>query len=394
LSYETSARRFYLVATVLWLCGSALRIPILALPPILPLIQADLRLTGTQIGVLSGLPVFMFAVFALPGSLLIARCGAACALLAGLLIAAAGTALRGAAVDVLTLCGATIIMGAGVAVMQPAMPVAVRQWLPTRIPLATAVYTNGLIVGEIVSVASMLPLVLPLVDGSWRVGLAVWAIPLLGIALLLGLTPRTAQPTKAGVTSKWWPDWTISLTWRLGLLLATCTSMYFGANAFLPGYLIEAHRPDLVGAALTGLNIGQLPASVLLLAIVRRLQGRIWPYVVFGLLAIASVAGIVSTAGLWTVAWATLLGFAAGGALVLILALPALLCAPADVARMSGAMLAIGFFGAMLVSIISGAAWDVAGAASFAFLPVGLSALPLIVVSPTLRLAVSGDGQP
>jgi CP family cyanate transporter-like MFS transporter len=32
---------------LLWLAGNALRLPILAIPPVLALIQSDLRLSGT-----------------------------------------------------------------------------------------------------------------------------------------------------------------------------------------------------------------------------------------------------------------------------------------------------------------------------------------------------------
>src|SRR5215218_7454690 len=80
---------------LLWLAGNALRLPVLAVPPVLPNLQAELGMSGTEIGILSGLPVVLFAVAALPGSLLIARIGALQALIAGLLLAAVGTALRG-----------------------------------------------------------------------------------------------------------------------------------------------------------------------------------------------------------------------------------------------------------------------------------------------------------
>src|ERR1041384_1292695 len=89
-----SSRHVLIAIALLWLAGNAMRLPILAVPPVLPQIQADLAMSGTQVGILSGLPVTLFALAALPGSLLIARIGAASALVAGLLIAALGTGLR------------------------------------------------------------------------------------------------------------------------------------------------------------------------------------------------------------------------------------------------------------------------------------------------------------
>ena len=59
----------------------------LAIPPVIPLLHADLHLSETQIGWLSSLPPMLFAIAAVPGSLLIARVGLIPALLVGLSIA-------------------------------------------------------------------------------------------------------------------------------------------------------------------------------------------------------------------------------------------------------------------------------------------------------------------
>jgi len=138
---------------LLWLAGVALRLTILAVPPVIPLIHDELNLSATQIGILTGLPSMLFAFAAVPGSLLIARLGIRTALIVGLVINAAGGALRGTLPDVMWLYGMTMVMGAGVAIMQVTLPTTVRAWLPDRIGFATAVYTNGLLLGEILPVA-------------------------------------------------------------------------------------------------------------------------------------------------------------------------------------------------------------------------------------------------
>jgi len=46
-----------------------------SVPPVIALIQTDLHLSGTEIGILSGLPTFTFGVVSLVGSLMIARFG-------------------------------------------------------------------------------------------------------------------------------------------------------------------------------------------------------------------------------------------------------------------------------------------------------------------------------
>ena len=120
---------------LLWLGGVALRLTILAVPPVLPLIHDELSLNATQIGILTGLPSMLFAIAAVPGSLLIARLGVRAALVVGMAIAAIGGALRGALPDVSWLYAMTVAMGAGVAIMQVTMPPAVRAWTPHRMAL-------------------------------------------------------------------------------------------------------------------------------------------------------------------------------------------------------------------------------------------------------------------
>jgi CP family cyanate transporter-like MFS transporter len=51
-------------------------------------------------------------------------------------------------------------MSLGVAIMQPALPLLVRTWVPGHIAFGTAVYSNGLLIGEILPVA-ITPLLLP-----------------------------------------------------------------------------------------------------------------------------------------------------------------------------------------------------------------------------------------
>jgi MFS transporter, CP family, cyanate transporter len=372
-------REFWIAVSLLWLAGVGLRLTILAVPPVILLIQADLQLSGIEIGILTGLPIVLFGMAALPGSLLIARFGAVAILITGLSIAGIASGLRGAAPSTFALFAATIVMGAGIAIMQPALPPLVRQWLPTRVSFATALYTNGLLVGETLAVMLTIPVVLPLVNDSWRWALAIWGVPLIVIALMTALlapTPTDAQKSQAPTSG--WPDWSNPLIWQISFIFGAINSVYFCSNAFLPGYLTGAGRPDLIAATLTALNLGQLPASFVLLAIAGKLENRAWPFIVCGALMLACIVGMITTASAWTILFAAALGFLGAVVLTLGFALPALLGAQSDVARMSAAMFTISYSEALIVSVLSGAAWDAAGSARFAFLPIALSAVPLL----------------
>ena len=365
---------------LLWLAGNGLRLTILAIPPVLALIIVDLKLSGTEVGILNAIPVSLFALVAVPGSLLIARVGAVPALIIGLLIAAAGSALRGFASDPWMLYITTIVMAAGIAVMQPSLPPTVRQWVPNRIGFATAVYTNGLLCGEIFPVA-FAGVLLPLLAGSWRASLVLWSIPLVVIAIIIFLLQPGGKSAPVSRHHLWMPDWRDPLLWKVGIIMSAANQLYFCTNACLPGFLLQTGRTDLIGPALTALNVGQLPASFILLAMASRWERRKWPLLAAVAIGVLGVAGTLAFTGTWGVVLsAAMIGFACAVILTLVLALPALLIAPDDVPRMSAGVFTLGYGLAMTMSILGGIAWDISGKAMFAFLPVTVWLLPAVIL--------------
>ena len=97
------------------------------------------------------------------------------------------------------------------------------------------------------------------------------------------------------------PDFRNPMIWRIGLLLGSVNATYFSMNGFLPDYLTHTGRPDLINAALTALNTGQLPASFLLLASADRMVRTLWSYVLCGVVALASLLAIVFLGGVWVI---------------------------------------------------------------------------------------------
>ncbi|PWT90801.1 MAG: MFS transporter [Proteobacteria bacterium] len=382
-----SAGQIWLCLALLWLAGNGLRITILAVPPVIPLITADLHLSATEVGVLGGLPAVLFACAAIPGSLLIARFGALPTLVIGLFATAAGSALRGMVPDVMMLFAATVVTAFGVAVMQPALPPLVRAWMPHRIGFGTAVYTNGLLVGEIIPVALTGLLVLPLVENSWRWNFLVWSAPVALIgAFVAVLAPRPGLSGFTAAPRRWWPNWRDPLIWRLGLMLGSVNALYFATNTFIPYYFHAVGRDGLIHPALIALNVGQLPASFVLLAVVAYLEHKVWPYIACGLVGIACVTGIAFGNTAIVITSAAVLGFAAAAILVLMLALPPLLSPPDDVHRTAAAMFTISYTCAVITPVVSGLVWDLSGIPATAFLPLGLIALLLIGLAPKIKV--------
>jgi CP family cyanate transporter-like MFS transporter len=365
---------------LLWLAGAGLRLTILAVPPVITLIRGDFGLNATQVGLLGSIPPALFAIAALLGSLLVARLGVNGAPAGGLAIVAVGSALRGLSGSYAGLLATTIVMSAGVAIMQPVMPSAVRRWLPGHIGFGTAIYTNGLLVGEALPVVLTIPFLLPWLGGGWRTALVAWSLPVAAIAACAALLGPRPPPRSAGASAPragWLPDWRRPLVWQLGAVFCCINAIYFSANSFLPIYLKSVGRLDLVSAALAGLNLGQIPASLLLLAVAGRIERRAWPYVASGAASLVAVGGLVFMVGAATPWWAALLGFSDASALIIGLTLPALLCEPEDVARTAAGTFALSYGGAVLLALASGAAWDLTGRPSLAFVPMAACAAGL-----------------
>jgi MFS transporter, CP family, cyanate transporter len=372
---------------LLWLGGVALRLTILAVPPVIPLIHDDLHLSETQVGILSGLPMVLFAAAAIAGSLLIARLGALTALMIGLVVCAVGSVVRGIGPSVAMLYAGTVLTAFGVAVMQPSLPPLVRAWVPQRIGFATAVYTNGLLIGEILPAALTIPLVLPALHQSWQWSFVFWAVPVAVIAVvIMAAAPRAPATTPSPASRRWMPDFTNPLIWRIGLLLGSVNATYFSMNGFLPDYLTHTARPDLINAALTALNLGQLPASFLLLASADRMVRTVWSYLGCGLVCLVAILAIVLVGGIWVVIGAAVWGCAAAAVLVLVLALPPLIARAEDVHRVTAGMFTISYSCAVIVPIIGGLLWDLTGWTLAPFIPVGVCALVLIGLAPTIVL--------
>ncbi len=382
--------------SLLWLAGVAMRMTILAMPPVIPLVHRELHMTETQVGLLIGLPLALFAIAAIPGSLLIARVGTRTAAVLGMVIAAFAGAARSAAIDVWTLYAAAIATGFGVAIMQPGMPTLVREWLPHRIALGTIAYTSGMLMGTLFATGLTIPFVLPLVGGSWRLDLLVWAVPALLIAPVFYIfSPKGDDPSASGkIGALWWPDFKNPLVWLLGLTFGSNNSPFFGTNAFLGDYLASQGKAELLGAALGWLNGAQIVAPIILLLLANRLQGRAWPFLLFGPVLLAAFLGLIfghSTGVILTCA--ALVGFTTAITLTATLALPPLLSSPADLARVSAGMFTISYATAIIIPTISGALWDATGRPWTAFVPLCVCAVALTALgTAATRYPSATDG--
>lgn len=353
------------------LVGFNLRSVLLGVPPVLPLIQHDLGLSYTLTGFLTALPVLVLAVGAWPSGLLAERIGARLSVSIGLGLLATGTLLRAFRLSIPSLFFFTLILSIGITMSQTAVPVLIRRWYPKQIGLVSALFSDGLILGEAVAAGiTVLIMVRFLGNDAWSGTFVFWGLPIVALfALWLFLAPpgparvirprfsrHHATPKSLDVNAPIKQKRVNAL--HLGILVGGGSLIYFGMNAWIASYNQALHQSYVTPAALLSLNAAQLPVSIGVTFVAQHIAGRRWPFIAAGIISALTIVGWIFTPAELQPLWAALLG--GSGALVFTLgiALPPLLAAPQEVGRLTGITLSLTYGVAFVGPFIGGALWD------------------------------------
>lgn len=364
-------RAAYTLIALAWLVGVNLRTILLAVPPVLPQIHQDLGLSHTTTSLVTSLPTLLMGLAAVPGAFLVARTSARSAIAVGLALLAAGALLRALVPAALPLFAFTILLSLGIAVAQPGLPVLVRQWFPKQIGLATAIYSNGLIIGEVLAASFTLAVLTLLGTNDWRVSFIFWGIPVVAtLVLWLIFAPRARWGSTARGIARWQAGWNTWRGWRMGLLIGSGSLVYFAMNTWIPDYDKAIGRGAAYPDALKVLNDMQLPISILITIFAPRLAGRRWPFMFSGVICTLGIFGWLFAPASTALLWVGLLGAGSSGVFLLSLALPPLLAPEQEVAGYTGLLLTLGYTSAFCGPFIGGGLWDLSGIPGLAFLPV------------------------
>lgn len=380
------------VAVLLWLAGVYLRIPILVAPPLAPFIGDELALSQALTGALTTLPILMLAIGSMPGSLAIARIGPRNTLALAMLIMVIGSAGRGLVPDTFTLMIASAVMGLGVAMMQPALPALLPRWLePHHLALGSAIYMNGMLMGEFIGAGITLPVLMPILDNSWRATMLAWSLPALLVAAALFLPRRDrARPVRK---MAWLPDWSNPLTLRVGLLLGLSGSLFFGLNAYMGNLLEQQGHFEKLSEALFWYNIAQVFASLVMLKMAKYWVGRRSLIIIMAAISIIGTVGTIAFSGWWTIASATLMSFTAGILLILLVAVPPLVMPSEETGRLSAGTFLVGYTLAFSIPMLGGVLADWTGDVRHALMVMIAYSLLVLPLAFTLDLKKQ-KGQP
>ena len=404
-----SAGRRIVICVLLTLVGFNLRSVILAVPPILPLIQHDLGLNYTETGFLTALPVLVLACTAWPSGLLAERIGERICVSLGLALLGGGALLRAIWPIAPLLFLFTFLMSLGIALAQTSVPALARRWFPAYIGLVAALFSDGLIIGEAVAAGITVPIMVQFWGrDAWTATFILWSIPVIALLLLwLWLAPpapaqsfsrksANSQSTQSSQATLEASEGNASSVERvqaqpvrisalhLGILVGAGSLIYFGMNGWIAPYNQAIHAANLTPSALTILNVAQLPSSLAVTLFAQRLAGRRWPFIIAGIICIVAIAGWVFTPAPWELFWAALLGGSSALVFTLGIALPPLLARPGEVARLTGITISLTYAVAFIGPLIGGQLWDIFHLPAIAFLPIALASIMLIALGALL----------
>ena len=383
-SLAKSGRRTLLVAAVA-LIGLNLRPFITGVGPLAPAIQADAGLSLQGMSLLTLAPMLLMGLIAFAGPGLQASVGARRTVIASLVVIGAGSLLRLIPGPGWLLVATAALIGLGVAVIQAVFPGVIKQQFPHRVGAVTGLYASMLMCGGALG-AQLSPLATTL-GGSWRVGLAVLALPALAAVALAAVT---LPANGAGPSARANPAWRLIKRPRVWLLMA-CFGLVNGGYSSIVAWLSPSWQELGWGSAASGSLLALMAASqalaALLLPVLASGQNdrRPWLWLTLAL----QVAGFTGLA-LWPTTapagWTIIVGAGLGGwfALAMVTALDHA-PDPVQAGALSALMQGGGFLLAALPPWIIANLHDLTGGYAAGWLMHAASAI--IVVALTIRLA-------
>ena len=331
-----------------------------SLSVLMPELSASLGMTGAVAGYLTTLPVLCLGLFAPFAATLADRIGVERVLMIVLVLIGVGTALRAAGMIPALFIG-TALAGAGIAMGNVLLPSVVKRDFPDHVAMMTALFTMVLCGGAAAGAALTLPLTQW--SDSWQVGLGIWALPAILVALLwLPATLRSAFPAGSRHLPKinLWHD---GLAWQVAI--------FMGLQSALAYCVLGWMAPILRWRGLDGVTAGfyvsacvmvQIVTCLLIPAIATRGRSQSVLNVLLSLMAAFALLGLVVAPESWLLALVLLQGAGQGGLFAIAMTVIILRAPNARVAaRLSGMSQAIGYVLAAFAPLLVGASYSATG---------------------------------
>ncbi|MGO3408377.1 MFS transporter [Marinomonas sp.] len=350
----------------IFLISLNLRGPVTGLPPLLDRISQDLHLSSSQSGLLTSLPLLIFALFAPVASWLTRHFQIERILATGVGLIALGMVARSLG-SLSTLYMGAVLIGAGIAIGNVLLPSLLKREFPNHIVQLTAIYVLMMSVGGFIMSSFAVPLSVFAEGSGFTLPMSSWSFALAcqGLMILLPLVVwftckitqhHTPQINNTEVSPKLWRSVT---AWQVAGFLAVNSLVNYIVVAWVPSILVSYGYTDSTAGLYQGyLQLAGALPSLILAPFIHRLgshrrlcliaTGLTW-LSLFGFLYLPSWSGV----------WAVSFGFGVSMGFILGLSFVSLRTnSPKQAAALSGMAQLIGYTLAALGPVLIGALHD------------------------------------
>jgi CP family cyanate transporter-like MFS transporter len=252
-----------------------LRAPITAVGPLVSSMKAELPFSGGVFGLLTTIPLIMFAVLSPFVRRISDRLGAGKTLLYAMAAVLLGVAIRSFAGNAGLFAG-TLLLGTGIAIGNVLVPGIIKARFPERLGLATGGFTISMTSFAAVSAAVSYPLS-SLPNVGWRNALAVWML-LAALSILVWLPRRSlsiVQQAGCATVEQAMEQsvWRSKLAWWLTVLMGAQSFLFYFFAAWLPSIaLFKGLSPQSAGYIAFAFQLMTIPAAFVIPAVATRLR--------------------------------------------------------------------------------------------------------------------------
>ncbi|QKS84966.1 cyanate transporter [Pseudomonas bijieensis] len=368
-----------------------LRPSMAAVGPLLSAIRGEVPLNFSTASLLTMLPVMSMGLAMFLGMRIALRIGEHRTIVLSLLIIGLATASRLYLDSAAGLIASAIVAGLGIALIQAVMPALIKSRFADNVSLLMGLYVTSIMGGAAIA-ASFSPFVLAQ-TGSWRLGLAIWALLAL-IALGSWYGQRSSITSLPEEASRHHETFSSNArAWLLAIFFGLGTASYTCVLAWLAPYYVEKGWSEQHAGLLLGLLTAMEVLSGLVVpAIANSSRDKRLVLGVLLALIIGCFCGLILSPEHFSLLWPCLLGLGIGGLfpMSLIVSLDHL-----DNPRRAGGLTAfvqgVGYLIAGLSPLIAGMIRDQLGSFEWAWW--SLTAIMALMMVMVLRFDPKGYGR-
>ncbi|GGT06151.1 MFS transporter [Planobispora rosea] len=290
-----------------------LRTAVASVGPVLDHISAGLGMSGAGVGLLTALPVLIFATVGAVTPALARKAGEHRLLLLALVALGAGLLIRAMVDSAEVFLFSSALALSGGAVGNVLIPTLIKRHFPRRAGTMTTVYTTALAVGTMLAAAATVPIERA-ADGNWHVALGVWAA-LAAVAAIPWIALLRSEPAPGADAGGF------GLRTLLRSRLAWAVALYFGAQSMVAyimfGFLSTILTDGGLSTGQAGLLLGAftaigIPVAMAAPSVATRFADQRPAVAVFVAFYVAGFLGLWLAPASWALLFVLLVGIGMG----------------------------------------------------------------------------------